>query len=82
MSLSDHLPSGIWQYCLLDDITTERLLTIRHVFDTGNTDVPSGSVARTTYWGGNFFTGKKLHGSLTCFISKSLYYVKTSQQKT
>lgn len=58
--LTDRLPAGLRQHCVLDDVPAERLFTVRHVPDPSHTNVTGGPVARTTHWGSHLTTGNLL----------------------
>lgn len=58
--LTDRLPAGLRQHCVLDDVPAKRLFTVRHVPDPSHTNVTGGPVARTTHWGSHLTTGNLL----------------------
>lgn len=58
--LTDRLPAGLRQHCVLDDVPAERFFTVRHVPDPSHTNVTGGPVARTTHWGSHLTAGNLL----------------------
>ena len=56
--ISDNIPTGIWQYSILDDITAEWFQSLYNVPDLGHPNLSRGAVTWTFDRGCYIFTSK------------------------